>query len=107
MTEEILSNTFKAIVSALIQSSGAERAGNFVRDFVITMLHHQDINELWVVERPMELLQELMKKAGMSEPELRLIGESAKNTILACYRVGIYVDKNLFCDSKKDTFLNF
>lgn len=33
-----LANTFKAIVGALLRSSGEERAAHFVRDFVITQL---------------------------------------------------------------------
>lgn len=35
---QTLANAFKAIVGALIQSSGKEQAAHFVRDFVITQL---------------------------------------------------------------------
>lgn len=34
----ILANAFKAIVGALLQSSGEEKAAHFVRDFVVTQI---------------------------------------------------------------------
>lgn len=36
--KHILANTFKAIVGALLQSSGQQRAAHFIRDFLITQL---------------------------------------------------------------------
>lgn len=35
----ILATNFKAVVGALLESSGEERAAHFVRDFVITQLN--------------------------------------------------------------------
>ncbi|XP_026740816.1 39S ribosomal protein L44, mitochondrial [Trichoplusia ni] len=90
----ILANTFKAIVGALLDSSGEERAAHFVRDFVITQLQGQDVNEYWPIEDPWTMLTDILKKDGATiEP--RLIGEAGKNTLLACYRVGLYVDKKI------------
>ena len=37
--EFTLANTFKAVVGALLKSSGEEKAAHFVRDFVITLLN--------------------------------------------------------------------
>lgn len=38
MDNQILANALKAIVGALIKSSGEEQTAHFVRDFVITQL---------------------------------------------------------------------
>ncbi|KAJ0173098.1 hypothetical protein K1T71_011274 [Dendrolimus kikuchii] len=90
----ILANTFKAIVGALLRCSGQESAAHFVRDFVITQLQGQDVNEYWHIEDPWLMLSGFVEKDG-AKIEPRLIGEVGKNTLLACYRVGLYVDKKM------------
>lgn len=60
-----------------------------------TQLNQKDINDLWEIERPLALLEELCTDRKMSVPEPRLIGEAGKNTLLAAYHVGIYIDKQL------------
>lgn len=90
-----LSSTLKAVVSALQKTSGDDRAFEFVRDFVATQLNQKDLNEIWTVENPFEILKEECSARKMGEPEPRDIGSSATNTILACYRVGIYCNKQL------------
>lgn len=40
------------------------------------------------------MLKDLLAKTN-SELEPRLIGEVGKNTLLACYRVGLYLDKKM------------
>ncbi|CAK1590313.1 unnamed protein product [Parnassius mnemosyne] len=98
----ILAKTFKAIVGALLRSAGEERAAHFVRDFVITQLQGKDINEYWKIEDPWIMLVDILEKDGI-KIEPRLIGEVGKNTLLACYRVGLYVDKKLFSSGFGET----
>ncbi|XP_026470449.1 39S ribosomal protein L44, mitochondrial [Ctenocephalides felis] len=88
-----LSDTLKAIVGALNESSGTFRAYEFIRDFICTQLNGIDVNELWEIDDPMKMLSELCKDQGEIEP--RLIGESAPHTILATFHVGIYLNKKL------------
>nr|XP_026489072.1 39S ribosomal protein L44, mitochondrial [Vanessa tameamea] len=99
---QILANTFKALVGALLQSSGDEQTGHFVRDFVITQLQGQDVNDYWHIEDPWTMLTDLISKTG-SELEPRLIGEVGKNTLLACYRVGLYLDKKMLSSGFGET----
>ncbi|CAH2093915.1 unnamed protein product [Euphydryas editha] len=99
---QTLANTFKAIVGALLKSSGEEQTAHFVRDFVITQLQGQDVNEYWHIEDPWTMLTELIAKTG-SELEPRLIGEVGKNTLLACYRVGLYLDKKMLSSGFGET----
>lgn len=95
MSDATLAKTFKAIVGALLQSSGDDAAAHFVRDFVIVKLNGEDLNELWKIDNPIEMLSNILEKSG-KKPEFRLIQEIGKNTLLACYRVGIYIDKQMF-----------
>ncbi|CAH0758692.1 unnamed protein product [Diatraea saccharalis] len=98
----ILANTFKAIVGTLLQSSGEERTAHFVRDFVISQLQGKDVNEYWVIPNPYSMLTNILKEDG-AELEPRLIGEAGKNTLLACYRVAIYVNKNMISSGYGET----
>lgn len=90
---DVLASTFKAVVGALAESSGESRACEFIRDFLITQLNQKDINEFWKIENPMQLLSEICKGKKIGAPEPRLLSEAGKNTLLACYHVGIYCDK--------------
>lgn len=88
-----LSDSLKAIIGALAESSGDERAGVFIKDFICTQLNQKDINDIWEIERPLERLEELCDSQKLGKPEPRLISEAGKNTILAAYHVGIYLNK--------------
>lgn len=86
-------DALKAIIGALAESSGDERAGVFIKDFICTQLNQKDINDIWEIERPLERLEELCDSQKLGKPEPRLISEAGKNTILAAYHVGIYLNK--------------
>lgn len=90
-----LAETLKALISALQKSSGDERTFLFVRDFILTQLNQKDLNEIWVIESPFNRLKSECKRLKLGEPEPRSLGDMAKNTIIACSRVGIYCDKKL------------
>jgi large subunit ribosomal protein L44 len=91
--EVTLATTLKAVVGALAESSGEDRAREFVRDFILTQLAGRDINEFWEIKDPMATLTDILKRDGRGEPEPRLINESGRNTILASYQVAVYSDK--------------
>lgn len=90
-----LSRILKAVTSALNQSSGLDRAALFIRDFIITQLAENDVNNFWPIEDPIAVLNQICRNEGCSQPEARIIGHSGISTILALYRVGLYVDKQL------------
>lgn len=91
--EVTLATTLKAIVGALAESSGENRAREFVRDFVLTQLAGRDVNEFWEVKDPLGTLTDILKRDGRGEPEPRLVNECGRNTILASYQVAVYSDK--------------
>ncbi|XP_059608863.1 large ribosomal subunit protein mL44 [Phlebotomus argentipes] len=95
VTGAILADTLKAIVAALEESSGIERANAFVRDFIFTQLNQKDIDEMWKVPDPLQYLTEYCSRNNLGEVEPRLIGECGKNSILAAYHVGIYCNRQL------------
>jgi len=92
---ETLANVLKAVVFALEQSSGIDRAHLFIRDFIITYLSEHDINDLWEIKNPENVLASILEKEGRGPAEPRMIGEAGKTTILAAFRVGLYSDRKL------------
>ncbi|PSN35695.1 39S ribosomal protein L44 [Blattella germanica] len=79
--ETTLAETLKAIIGALAESSGEDRAKEFVRDFVLTQLAGRDVNEFWEPEEPMKMLTSILNREGKAEPEPRLINESYGESI--------------------------
>ncbi|CAG7729476.1 unnamed protein product [Allacma fusca] len=89
-SEIVFDRVFKAIVAALVGSSGEERGRRFVIDLVLTQLCGKDVFELWDIPLPWTTLTELLKKKGQELPEPRIISQAGPNTVLAAYVVGLY-----------------
>lgn len=77
------------------QSQDLKRAEQFVRDFVLCQMNGKDVYDIWNPEKPFEYLTSLLKSKGIENVEPRLCNESASNTILANYQVGLYNNKKL------------
>lgn len=90
-----MADTLLAVIGALRESSGDEKVYSFVRDFICTHLNQKDVLDIWKISAPFESLKSYCSQHNLANPEPRLIGESAKNTVLATFHVGIYCDKNL------------
>lgn len=90
-----MATVLKALLYALSQSAGIDRTALFVRDIIVTQIAEQNINELWSIEYPITVLNRICRNEGLPDAEPRLIGEAGVNTILACYRVGLYVNKQM------------
>ncbi|XP_025410157.1 39S ribosomal protein L44, mitochondrial [Sipha flava] len=89
-----MANVLKSIIAALIESSGENRAAIFVRDFILTQIADKDLLQFWDLQHPIKLLSDILARDNIQSPEPRLVGCSGKNTILACFRVGLYTPHN-------------
>ncbi|XP_015726874.1 39S ribosomal protein L44, mitochondrial [Coturnix japonica] len=101
----VLHNTFFAVVGALLGSSGTERAGLFVRDFLIPQLIGKDLFEIWEVVNPMGLLVEELAKRNIAAPEPRITRQLGVSTVLPLYFIGLYCDKKLIAEGPGETLL--
>ncbi|KAJ8933762.1 hypothetical protein NQ314_013795 [Rhamnusium bicolor] len=95
VSKETLSNTFKAVVAVLKRSKDLNRAQIFVKDFVLSQMNGKDVYELWDPQNPYEYLTTLLNEKGITEIEPRLCNQSAVNTILANFQVGLYSNRKL------------
>lgn len=95
VAEKTLSDSFKAVVAALKYSKNLTVAEKFVEDFVLAQMYNKNVFEIWNLEHPYEYFIKLMKERGINDIEPRLCNESATNTILACFQVGLYNNKKL------------
>lgn len=98
--QKSMAQSLLAVIGALEQSSGMEKAFLFVRDFICTQLNQKDILDLWPIEEPEILLKEVCQANNMALPEPRLLGDCGKNTVLAAYHVGLYSNKKLIGKGK-------
>nr|XP_043888363.1 39S ribosomal protein L44, mitochondrial [Solea senegalensis] len=103
--DDVLHSTFMAVIGALQESSGAERAGFFLRDFLVTQLLGKDLFDMWTVVNPMGILVEELTKRNVPLPEPRLIRSAGASTVLPLYFVGLYSDKKLLAQGPGETLL--
>ncbi|XP_007531771.2 large ribosomal subunit protein mL44 [Erinaceus europaeus] len=101
----VLRRTFFAVIGALLESSGPERAALFVRDFLITQMTGKELFEMWQVVNPMGLLVEELERRKVPAPESRLTRQSGSTTALPLYFVGLYCDKKLIAEGPGETVL--
>lgn len=103
--DDVLHSTFMAVIGALQESSGAERTGFFLRDFLVSQLIGKDLFDMWTVVNPMGLLMEELSKRKIVLPEPRLIRSAGASTVLPLYFVGLYSDKKLLAQGPGETLL--
>ena len=58
-----------------------------------------DITDIWDVENAVGVLTQILTNDGRSHPEFRLLWASGQDTILACFHIGVYCDKELIGQS--------
>lgn len=100
MAQKTLADTFLALVAALTESVDVNHAANFVRDILIVILAEKDLTEIWKPARPVELLNDVLRKQNRSPVEPRLIGHTGQNTLLVTYHVAMYSDKEFLGSGK-------
>ncbi|CAM5164566.1 unnamed protein product [Natator depressus] len=101
----VLQKTLFAVIGALFESSGPQKTGIFIRDFLIPQLIGKDLFEIWDIINPMGLLVEELAKRNISAPEPRLTRQSGASTVLPLYFVGLYCDKKLIAEGPGETVL--
>ncbi|GFU28347.1 ribosomal protein L44, mitochondrial [Nephila pilipes] len=88
-----LTASLKAVIGSIATDSGIPRAENFVLDFICPQLIGKDVFEIWDLENPLDILNEILQRHGLEECEPRLIFESGRNSIEAIYHVGLYSNR--------------
>ncbi|XP_034556466.1 39S ribosomal protein L44, mitochondrial [Notolabrus celidotus] len=105
VSDDVLYSTFMAVIGALQESSGEERTGFFLRDFLTTQLIGKDLFDMWTVVNPMGQLVEELAKRSIPLPEPRLIRSAGASTVLPLYFVGLYSDKKLLAQGPGETLM--
>ncbi|VDK20681.1 unnamed protein product [Taenia asiatica] len=85
---------------------GEQAANLFVRDFVLTRLLDLEFCTDFpfpLQEKPFALLEGVLRFDNRGPPESRLQRQSGMNTLLACYQVGIYSDRQLVGEAPGET----
>ncbi|KAG9494449.1 hypothetical protein GDO78_002007 [Eleutherodactylus coqui] len=103
MSLDTVQKTFLAIIGALLESSGPERTGRFLQDFLIPQMIGKDLFDFWSVTDPMSLLVEQLSQRKIPLPEPRITRQSGVGTVLPLYFVGLYCDKKLIAEGPGET----
>lgn len=61
----------------------------------MTQLISEDIDDIYPITDAMNKLEAALREAGHGDPEPRLLGQFGQDTLVSCYYVGIYSDKEL------------
>ena len=62
-----------------------------------------DITDVWDVENPADVLKQVLSNNGKEAPEFRLLWVNGQDTILSCYHIGVYSEKELLGQSPGET----
>ncbi|KAM8853552.1 large ribosomal subunit protein mL44 isoform 1-T1 [Synchiropus picturatus] len=103
LPDDVLHATFMAVIGALHESSGAERTGFFIRDFLVSQMIGKELFDIWTVKNPMGLLVEELTQRNLPPPEPRLIRSAGSSTVLPLYFVGLYSDKTFLAQGPGET----
>lgn len=76
-------------------STDQKGAEKFIQDFVLSQMSDKEIFDIWEPKDPYEYLKKMLNEKGIKDVEPRICNESASNTILASFQVGIYTNKKL------------
>ncbi|XP_063771665.1 large ribosomal subunit protein mL44 [Pseudophryne corroboree] len=100
-----LQRTLYAVIGALLQSTGPDKTGLFLQDFLIPQMIGKDLFDHWSIIDPMSLLVEQLAQRNIPLPESRLTKQSGASTVLPVYFVGLYCDKTLIAEGPGETII--
>ena len=93
-TRDQYARSFCALVGALERRSG-QTAAQFAVDLLAPHIHVADLTAAWPISNPMGVLAQILANEGRGAPEARLLWTNGQDTVMACYTIGIYSDKEL------------
>lgn len=72
-----------------------------MRDILIARLVEKDLAEIWCPEDPMEILNDILDREHRELAEPRIIAQTAVNTLLPVYQIGLYSNQEFLGSGKK------
>ncbi|XP_032232123.2 39S ribosomal protein L44, mitochondrial [Nematostella vectensis] len=104
--EDVISDAFLALIGAIYLDQGSSEANKFVRDFLITQLYTQELNQVLQFENPEALLESMVLSEGHTKPEARITRQSGKATHLPVYVVGLFCGEELIGEAAGYNLVN-
>lgn len=84
-----------SLIGALRHDIGEQHATRFIIDFVLTYLYSIDVMDVWEIENPERLVRSILKTNNIEDFEYRILRQTAINTILPSYLIGVYCNRKL------------
>lgn len=97
--EDIICDTFFALVGAIYLDQGSSEARRFVEDFVITQLQGEELYKLLHFDCPEKVLGNIFAVQGKEKPVARVIQESGVNSPVPVYVVGVFSGDEMIAEA--------
>lgn len=97
--EDVVCDTFFALVGAIHFDQGCSEARRFVEDFIITQLQGEELHKILHFDFPEKVLQNIFAIQGKEKPEARLIQQSGLNTLVPVYVVGVFTGDKMIAEA--------
>lgn len=92
--QQLISQTFCAVVGAIYQDKGPPSAKKLVHDFVVPQLADKDLEEIIKFQHPRFMLNLILTSSGQPKAISRLMTESGRATHFPSFVVGIFSGDN-------------
>ena len=90
--DDILCDTFYSLVGAIDTDLGEEASTSFVKDFLVSLIHYEDLDLHVNMENPKDQLSQILQLNRLSPDliELRTIAETGVAAESPVYYIGVY-----------------
>lgn len=101
--EDVICDTFFALVGAIYIDQGSNEAKRFVEDFVIAQLHGEELYKLLHFDYPEKVLENIFIIQGKEKPVARVIQRTGVNSAVPVYVVGVFSGDKMLAEASSYT----
>lgn len=101
--EDVICDTFFALVGAIYIDQGSNEAKRFVEDFVIAQLHGEELYKLLHFDYPEKVLENMFTIQGKEKPVARVIQRTGVNSAVPVYVVGVFSGDKMLAEASSYT----
>jgi len=97
--EDVICDTFFAVIGAIYVDQGRSEARRFVEDFVISQLQGEELRKILHFDYSDKVLENIFTIQGKEKPVARLIQESGVNAPVPVYVVGVFSGDKMIAEA--------
>ncbi|XP_068750120.1 ribonuclease 3-like [Montipora capricornis] len=103
--EDVICDTFFALVGAIYVDQGPVEARRFVEDFVIAQLQGEELHKILHFDYPEKVLENIFTIQGKEKPVARVIQETGITSPVPVYVVGVFSGDDMIAEASSYTVI--